>query len=346
LGSKRGEAEIERLRMAFVAGAQANGISTSVAETVFTQLQAFGGYSFAKSHAAAFAVLVYQSAWLKCYHPAAFFTALLNNQPMGFWSPAVLVGDARRHGLAVLPVDIHRSQTKCAVEGDGIRLGFDYVNGLGEASSARLEEIRQAGRFTSLADFCRRTRLARRLIERLIMAGAMDDWGTPRRKLLWELGQLQYQEDVLDLIFPSNGVNLPSLTTAEAMMLEHSVLGLSTGDHVMTFYRPWLTAQGILGSWELAEQLAGTQARIAGLVVVHQSPPTAKGFHFITLEDEAGLIDVIIRPQIYAQYRRLLRTVPLLIFEGVVQREDRVVNLLAQRATAMPRLLPVNEFAA
>jgi error-prone DNA polymerase len=344
LGSKRGEAEIERLRSAFVAGVQANGISTSVAETVFTQLQAFGGYSFAKSHAAAFAVLVYQSAWLKCYYPAAFFTALLNHQPMGFWSPAVLVGDVRRHGIAVMPVDIHRSQTKCAVEGDGIRLGFNYVNGLGEASSARLEEVRQAGRFTSLVDFCRRTRLARRLIERLIIAGAMDHWGVPRRKLLWELGQLHYQEDVLDLIFPSNGVNLPSLTTAEAMMLEHSVLGLSTGDHVMTFYRSWLAEQAVLGSWEMAKQLVDTQVRVAGLVVVHQAPPTAKGFHFITLEDEAGLIDVIIRPQIYAQYRRLLRTVPLLIFEGIVQREDQVVNLLARRAAAMPRLLPANEF--
>jgi error-prone DNA polymerase len=335
LGSKRGEAEIERFRAVFLAGAQANGVSTAVAETVFAQLRAFGSYSFAKSHAAAFAVLVYQSAWLKYYQPAAFYTALLNNQPMGFWSPAVLVGDARRHGIAILPVDIQQSQAKCVIEQAGIRLGFNYVDGFGETGIARLEAARQAGAFANLKDFCQRTRLARRLVEHLILAGALDGWDIPRRKLLWELGQLGYKEEELDLIFPVDGVELPPLSQAEASALEHRVMGLSTGDHIMTRYRPRLAEQGILGSWELAEQLSEGWVRMAGLVVVHQAPPTAKGFHFITLEDEAGLIDVIIRPQIYARYRRLLRTVPLLIIEGTVQQQAGVVNLLAQRVVPM-----------
>jgi error-prone DNA polymerase len=338
LGSKNGEVEIERFRAAFMAGARANGVSPEVARTVFGQLKAFGGYAFAKSHAAAFAVLVYQSAWLKCYHPAAFFAALLNNQPMGFWSPAVLVGDARRQGLAILPVDLYRSRARCAVEDGGIRLGFNYIKGMGEASITRLEEARQTQTFTGLADLCRRTRLSRRLIENLIMAGALDKWGIPRRQLLWTLGQIRYREEELDLIFPTGEVELPVLSPTEALAAERAILGLSTGEHIMTLYRPWLVERGILGSWELAGHPAGKRARLAGQVVVHQAPPTAKGYHFITLEDEAGLIDVIIRPQVYASHRRLLHTVAYLIVEGVVQHQNGVTNLLASRAAALPRL--------
>jgi error-prone DNA polymerase len=306
-----------------------------VAEAVFTQLKAFGGYSFPKSHAAAFAVLVYQSAWLKHYYPATFCTALLNNQPMGFWSPAVLVGDARRHGVHVLAVNIHRSRARCVVEENVIRLGLNYVSGLGETSAARIEEARRARTFTGLADFCRRTRLPRRLVENLILVGAMDDWQIPRRKLLWELGRLRYHEEELDLVLPDDGVELPPLSQAEAMVAEYNLLGVSTGDHVMTLYRPWLARHGILSSQELEARRAGKRARTAGLMVVHQAPPTAKGYHFITLEDEEGLIDVIVRPKVYTRYRSTLHTVSLLIVEGVVQRQGGVVNLLAWRVAPL-----------
>jgi error-prone DNA polymerase len=127
-----------------------------------------------KSHAATFAVLVYQSAWLKRYHPAALYVALFNNQPMGYWSPSVLAGDARRHGIPILAVDVHRSQARCAVEGVGIRLGLSYIHGLGEAGIARLEAARQSRPFASLADLCRRTRLVRGIVENLVRAGALD----------------------------------------------------------------------------------------------------------------------------------------------------------------------------
>ncbi len=335
LGSKRGEQAMVKLRDDFLAGATANNIPAEVAETVFGQLQAFGGYSFAKSHAAAFAVLVYQSAWLKQYHPAAFYTGLLNNQPMGFWSPAVLVGDAKRHGLAILPVDLDSSQTNCSIEGQAIRLGFNYVNGLGEVQINRLLAARQAGGFKNLADFCRRTKLARRLVERLILAGAMDRWQLPRRTLLWQLGQLPYQAEELDLTFPIDEIHLPPLSPAERLQTEHSVLGLSSGEQVMSLYRTWLSGQGILGSWELSSQGDGQRVRVAGLVVVHQAPPTAKGFHFVTLEDEAGLIDVIVRPQMYARYRLLWRDEPLLIVEGQLQQEGAVVTVLASSVIAL-----------
>ena len=182
LSSKRGEEAVGRFRAAFGRGARARGVPRTVAEAVFERLTAFGGYSFPKSHAAAFAVLVYRSAWLKRYHPAAFYAALLNHQPMGFWSPAVLVGDARRHGVCVLPVDIYRSQAGCVVEDGGVRLGLRTVRGLGEASIARLEAAREAGAFTGLPDFCRRTRLVRRVVENLVLAGAVDGWGGANRK--------------------------------------------------------------------------------------------------------------------------------------------------------------------
>jgi error-prone DNA polymerase len=224
------------------------------------------------------------------------------------------------------------------IESGGIRLGFSYVDGLGEAGIARLEVARQAGTFRGLADFCQRSRLPRQLVKQLILAGAIAGWGAPRRQLLWELGQLRYREDELDLSFPTGAMDLPPLCWAEALTTEYEVLGLSTGDHVLELYRPWLTEQGILGSWELAGVPAGRQVRVAGLVVVHQAPPTAKGHHFITLEDEAGLIDVIIRPQVYAGYRRLWHTASLLIVEGTVQQQAGVTNLLALRAAAMPHL--------
>jgi error-prone DNA polymerase len=335
LGGKRGEEEIESFRNSFLEGARERGVPEPLAEAVFAQLKAFGGYSFPKSHAAAFAVLVYQSAWLKCYYPAAFYTGLLNNQPMGFWSPAVLVGDARRHRIPVLPVDIHRSQARCVVEEGGIRLGFQYVKGLGEGSIARLEEVRRTKPFNGLADFCRRTRLSRRAVENLILVGAMDGWGMPRRKLLWNLGELRYQEDELDLVLPDDGVELPPLSPAEGMAVEYDLLGVSTGNHVMALYRPWLTRRGILGSRQLEMSRDEQPVQVAGLVVVHQAPPTAKGYHFITLEDEEGLTDIIVRPKIYARYQRLLRTVPLLIVEGTVQKQGGVTNVLARRVAVL-----------
>jgi error-prone DNA polymerase len=269
------------------------------------------------------------------YYPYAFYVALLNNQPMGFWSPAVIGGDARRHQIQTLAVDVNLSQGKCAVEGEAIRLGFNYINGLGEAGIARIEAARQAGHFAHLADFCRRTRLARRLVEKLVLAGAFDSLKVPRRALLWALGRLDYKEDALDLEFPAGEVDLPPLSQAEAMGLEYAILGLSPGEQVMSLYRSWLGKQGILDSQAPAAQPDGHIVRVAGQVVVHQSPPTARGFHFITLEDEAGLIDLIIRPKVYDRYRELLRSVSLLVVEGRVQHQNGVVNLLVNRAAAL-----------
>lgn len=249
---------------------------------------------------------------------------------MGFWTPAVLVNDCRRRGVVVQPVDIHRSQARCTVEGGGIRLGFNYVKGLGEAQIERVIAKRTMTPFIDLADFGRRAGLPRPLVERLILAGAMDAWGISRRHLLWELGTLQYQEEALDLVFPADEVELPPLSPAEAMLGEIEALGLSTGDHIMDFYRPWLAERGILNSSQVAESPNGQRVQVAGLVVVHQSPPTAKGHHFICIEDAEGMVNVILRPQVYQQHRQLLHTARLLMVEGTVQQEDGVTSVLAR----------------
>lgn len=335
LGSKHGAAAVETFHQAFLAGSQAKGVPASVAEEVFERLKAFGLYSFPKSHAASFAVLVYQSAWLKRYHPAPFYVALLNNQPMGFWSPAVLVNDARRHGLAVQPVDVNLSGARCTVEAGGIRLGLAQVKGLGETGSTRVLLVREAGPFAGLADFCRRTRLPRPLVENLIQAGAMDSWGMPRRQLLWKLGELAYAPDELGLEFPAEEATLPELSPGERRGMEYRTLGLSTGEHPLAGWRAWLHERGILGSREVATSQNGQKVRAAGLLVVHQAPPTAKGMHFLTLEDEAGFINVVVRPPVYERYRKTIRGTAFLVVEGVVEHKDGVSNLIAGRLAAL-----------
>lgn len=334
LGAKQATEAIEALHDDFLAGAQANGASAEVAETVFAQLKSFGGYSFAKSHACAFAVLVYHSAWLKRYYPAAHYTALLNNQPMGFWSPSVIVGEAKRRGVVVLPVEIHRSRRRCSLEEGHIRLGFNYVKGLGDALAERIVKRRQSQPFQSLHDFWKRVQPGRRVTENLIVAGAMDGWGLPRRHLLWELGTLPEHEGGLALDYAPETVRLPDLAPAEALLAEQSALGLSAGEHIMTHLRPRL-GKRLLNTAQLAACRHGQQVQIAGLLVVHQSPPTARGVHFLTLEDEEGLVDIVVWPQVYRRYRRLLHASRLLQVAGQVQLDGGNVNILAEVITAL-----------
>ncbi|MCO5206200.1 MAG: DNA polymerase III subunit alpha [Anaerolineae bacterium] len=351
LGKKNAYEAIAGLRAMFVAGAQGKGVSADIAHQIFDQLTAFGGYSFAKSHAAAFAVLVYQSAWLRCYHPREFCAALLNHQPMGFWSPAVLVGDARRRGIDVLPVHLEYSQAGCVVAGDGIRLGFAYVNGFGEEAIARLLEVRAHALLNDMATLYRRTRLPKRLLENLVLAGACDHWGVPRRKLLWQLGKLRAVADELPLPVVAH-VDLPELSEALAGALETEAIGFSTGRHVMARIRPTLPA-AILSSQALAGVEHGKRVAVAGLLVIRQQPQTAKGFVFLTLEDEFGLINVVLRPKLVTQTKKWpfrpsfgLNHLGLLRVEGIVQRQANVINILATKIsplnlTPLDRALPL-----
>jgi error-prone DNA polymerase len=331
LGAKHAAAAIEKFHDDFIIGALAKGVSQATAEDVFNRLRAFGAYSFAKSHAAAFAVLVYQSAWLKYYHPAAFFTALLNNQPMGFYAPAVVVSEARRLGMTFLTVDVNLSAEKCRIESDAIRMGFNYVKGFGEAQSERVMTARGDMPFIDLKDFCKRTQLARRLIENVIMAGGFDAWDADRRQMIWQLGRINYAPDMLDLDFPDEPIDLTPLTIPEQMIHEFDTLGLSLGVHPLALYRPHLEADGVLSSHDLETIEAKGRIRVAGLVIVHQAPPTAKGFHFLTLEDEFGFLNVIVKPGVYKHYKRFIHSTALMIVEGAAQREETVTNVIAQR---------------
>ncbi|MBK9053438.1 MAG: DNA polymerase III subunit alpha [Chloroflexi bacterium] len=329
LGAKDGTAAVERFRELFLAGAAANGVSADIATQVFDQLRAFGSYSFAKSHAAAFAVLVYQSAWLKRYQPIPFYTALLNNQPMGFWNAAVIVNEVQRQGIPVRPVDIQVSQWRCTIEDGAIRIGLSYVKGLGETVAEQVINERQQRPFADLADFRGRVALGRELMENLILSGAMDRWGRDRRQLLWQAGIRQSGVGELALTYPQKPVDLPVLSPLQELGWEQMVTGVSPANQVMAFYRAELTRRGFQDSQTLTQCVPGQRVKVAGLVVVHQAPPTAKGFHFITLEDERGMVNVVVRPRVYAQFRRLLHQERVLWVTGVVERQGTVVNVVA-----------------
>ncbi len=361
MSRSRSAEAMDALRARFVAGAGASGVETATAEEVFSQLQGFATYGFCKSHAASFALLAYQTLWLKAHYPAEFYCALLNHQPMGFYSPEVLIGDAKRHGITTLRPDVNASRDECTLErgsrgerekgrkGAGesctpapllprspaspLRLGLRYLAGLGAVGRARLLAARAAGPFRDLADFCRRTRLPRPLVSDLVRAGALDGCG-PRRQLLWALGGLQYAEDAL-VEAPDVPAELPDLTEREALGWEYELLGLSPDDHPLRLWRPWLRSQGVLSAAELASQPAGKLVKVAGLAIVRQAPPTAKSHLFLTLEDETNLVNVIIRPDLYQQQRATLHNAVLLLVAGRLQREGAAISVLAQQVAAL-----------
>ena len=337
MSRSRSEEAMAALQARFLAGARANGIEAETAIEVWAQLEGFAGFGFCKSHAAAFALVAYQTLYLKAHYPAAYFCALLNHQPLGFYPPEVLTGDAQRHGVPVLGPDVNRSLAGCTLERvdgtkRGIRLGLCYVHGLGEAWQARIVERRGDRAFRNLRDLCRRTRLPRPVVDNLIRAGAMDGWSRQRRDLLWELGGLFYQEDGLDVEAAVEVVDLPRLSRAERMAWEYELLGLAPGAQVMDLYREMLQARGMISSGVLATRQDGEIVRVAGWAVVRQRPPTAKGHLFVTLEDEEGLMNLIVRPQVYERFREALRNAPLLWVEGRVQRAGDALSVLVRRA--------------
>ena len=332
MSRKRSRQAMEQIRQRFLRGAKGNGISEAVAGRVFNTLKGFAEYGFCKSHAAGFALLAYQSAWLKCYYPAEFYAALLNNQPMGFYSPEVILGDAKRHGIQILPVDINHSQAQCTIEERKIRLGFQYVKEMGEAAIANLEEAQIRAPFSSLGDFYFRTRLSRETIENLILAGAMDCFAKPKRQLLWELGILEHSgRDQLMLDYPEYQVPLPGMTDFEEVSAEYKVQGLSARLHPMQVIRKSISRDGVMRSSEILSLFPGTKVRTAGYVVCRQAPRTAKGHVFLTLEDEEGLLNIVLKPQVYQKYRYVVSTEPLLVVEGALQKREGIVNVVAER---------------
>jgi error-prone DNA polymerase len=326
------------LQADFEAGCRTNGLTADQAATLFAQISGFGQYGFCRSHAACFALLAYQSLWLKRYHAAPFYCALLNNQPMGFYSPAVVANDARRHGVAILPVDVHWSQVRCTIEEGAIRLGYNYIRHIGSAARNRIAAALSDGPFTSVVDFWARTGLDNRAMTVLARVGAFDPFGASRQQVLWDLPLLAEEARALAgqrilLREPDERADLPELDEQDHVEAEQEILGLSTGIHPFTFVRPRLPTH-ILAARTLRFIQNGNTAWTAGFVICRQRPSTARGFVFLTLEDETGIVNVIVRPALYERQRLLARR-PLVVLEGIMQREGKARNLIARRFAAV-----------
>ncbi len=360
MSRKRSREAMERLRSSFLEGARSNGIEGAVAEAAFRQIASFAEFGFCKAHAAALAETTYRSAWLKLYYPGQYYCALLNCQPMGFYSPHVIVNQARREGIGVLPADINLSRGRCTLEGGGIRLGFRYVKTVGEKAWQRIEQERgselpagpcPAGReaaaggpvatpgrpYASLEDFLTRTGLDREAVENLIMVGAFDSLGTPRRQLLWQLGALVRQPPgAVPLPWTAPAVELPRMTLRDRVAADYQVQGLSASHHPMEVLRSGVSGK-VTPAHDIASVPSGSRVRVAGCVVCRQAPRTAKGHVFLTLEDETGLVNIILRPGVYERYRQAARLEPAIVVEGTLQKHDGVVNIIARRLQPVPR---------
>ncbi|MGQ9572246.1 MAG: helix-hairpin-helix domain-containing protein, partial [Dehalococcoidia bacterium] len=338
MSRKRSREAMESFWRQFHIGALENGVDEKTARKVFDKLLAFADFGFPKSHSAAFALLAYQSAWLKKYYPAEFYCALFNAQPMGFYPPHVLTNDAQRHGIEVLSPDVNRSGARCTVEERAVRIGFAYVQGIGQEAARALEdERRHSGDFRSLSDFVRRVSLKREPIENLIQVGAFDQFGLSRRELLWQLGLLYRPSNgqlALPLPVDQDMVALPEMTDWERMAADYGILALSPHYHPMGLMRPHLH-EGIVSTAHLEHLPDGTQVEVAGLVVCRQRPGTAKGVVFLLLEDEFGMANVVVKPQLYERYRSLVRAEPFVLVSGELQRRDGTTNVIAQRLSVL-----------
>ena len=356
---KRSTEAMQSMKDEFIAGCLNNPcdppVTREIAERVFFKLSGFAEYGFPKSHAAAFGLLAYQSCWLKHYYPAEFLCALLNNQPMGFYAPHVLINDGKRSGLRIIRPDINLSQYDCTIEGKKtIRIGFSYVKGLAEDDALRLiEDRRRNGDYRSLADLVRRVPLRVDTLENLIAAGACDDFGLQRREMLWQIGlfitptrfgarkgnKTQGRQLSLDLPTAQDHVELPATTSWERMTDEYRILGLTTKFHPLMLLRNHFPKH-MMSTKDLENLPDGYRIQIPGLIVCRQRPGTAKGITFLLLEDEFGLVNIIVYPDLYERQRLEVRSTPMLVVEGKLQLANNNVNIIAER------LLPLENHGA
>jgi error-prone DNA polymerase len=398
----RSSADMEKLRGPFVSGARAKGVDDLTANEIFRQIAAFAEFGFCKSHAAAFALTAYHTAHLKLYYPAEFYVALLNNQPMGFYSPAVIAGDAKRHGVAMLPVDVNASFAKAVVEGisleDGspegsvvfggpslepasaspaasavgpqgplrppapsvahpvdssrtiashrkcrhhdVRIGFASVKGLGDPEAqAIVQERERRGQFKSFDEFATRVGLKEEALRNLALVGAFDSFGEPRRALLWRARDAHRTSPSFvrrALSLPTTTApTLPPLGEQERTALDYRITGIPTGPQIMSFYRDDLARRGVIRACDLESRQHGSYVLIAGAVVVKQHPETAKGHVFLSLEDETGISNIIIRPATYRKYKHVLDSDAAVVVGGPLQKVDGVLSVQAQRLDAL-----------
>ena len=338
MGFKRPGAEMAKMEDRLLKGLEKNGIRGEAAATIVRYITSFALYGFPESHAASFALLAYASAYYKTHYPAQFYTALLNNQPMGFYHPATLVRDAMRRGVEFMPIDVNESSWRCTVEGDrNIRLGLSYVRGLAGDTGCRIEAERQLRPFGSLEELRERAGLGRSELTSLARVGALESLGFKRREALWQAekasrpsGPLLQGLDDMEEACPLREMDCP-----ERMLADYSGTGLTTGPHPMELARAKLAGKGVLKAGDLAEARDGSKAAVAGSVIVRQRPMTAKGFLFLSMEDESGISNIIVRPGKFEQYRQVILDNSFLLVRGTVQNSRGVVAVRAEEVEGL-----------
>ena len=396
LGFKRSERRMKQVEVKLREGMMRQGITGDVAEQIISSISAFALYGFPESHAASFALLAYASAYLKVHFPAAFYTALLNNQPMGFYHPATLVKDAQRRGVRFTGVDVQHSDWLCRVDRDGtIRLGLCYVSGLREEVGRAIEkeegkrkkEERKAtataticpkcgcddesmietvrsgsyfcntcshdwttsptrptnltnpsNRFVSVDDLANRTGIRREELQTLADIGAFTSFGYERREALWQVekairpaGELFQDAEPEDLNPTNPPCPLPPMSAEERLVADYAGTHLTIGPHPMAMRRSELAMRGVLRAVDLPRARNGRRIRVAGTVITRQRPGTAKGFVFLTLEDETGIANIIIRPDLFDRERFTILEQTFLLVDGILQNQDGVMSVKAER---------------
>jgi error-prone DNA polymerase len=322
----------ERLK----AGMRERGYAPGFAEAIYRQILGFGEYGFPESHSASFALLVYVSSWIKCHHPAEFCAALLNSQPMGFYAPAQLVQDARRHGVEVLGVDVNRSDWDCTLEGRALRLGLRMAGGLPEAAGKRVAQHRP---YRSVADLAQRADLNRRELGCLAAAGALEPLAGHRRLARWAAAGAERRPP---LAAPAAQERLPALAApseGEDIVADYASLGLTLGRHPLAVLRSRLDHLHAMNAKSIYQTVHGSRVHVAGLVTCRQRPDTASGVIFVTLEDETGYANVVVWNRVVQRQRRELLGARLLGVHGVIERDGDVVHVVARRLVDYSTLL-------
>ncbi|MFL5341102.1 MAG: error-prone DNA polymerase, partial [Gemmataceae bacterium] len=368
MGAWRRRGSINPFRERLLQGMADNGYSAEFAERVFQQICGFGEYGFPESHAASFAHLAYVSAWLKCHHPAAFTAALLNSQPMGFYAPAQLVADARRHGVEVRPIDVNFSDWDCTLEGvrsqeSGVReeqvrdqksevrdrgdssltpdsrlptpvlrLGLRLVRGLSKKHADHIVKCRGDEPFRSFSEFTRRTGLRSATLKKLGLADAFRSLTLDRRGALWRALPEREPPGLFDHVdVEEPPAPLPKMTPFAEVLADYGSAGLTLRQHPVSFLRGLLDELRVVPSARLLEMTSGIRLKVGGIVLLRQRPGTANGITFVTLEDETGTVNLIVRRAVWDRYRRVARGATAMIAHGTLQREANVIHVLVTR---------------
>ncbi|MBI2149899.1 MAG: error-prone DNA polymerase, partial [Acidobacteria bacterium] len=347
-GFKRSERRMKEVEVKLRQGMDKNGITGPVQDQIIQSITSFALYGFPESHAASFALLAYASAYLKCHYLAAFTAAMLNNQPMGFYSPATLVKDAQRHGLKIKPIDVMKSDWMCTLENPGLtriflRLGMRYIKGMRESAARAIARERAKAPFESVDDLAVRVpELQKRELILLAEVGALNflnpDRRIHRRDALWQVERACRRTGPLleKIEEPDHRSPLDPMTDEERLVADFHGTGMTAGPHPMAYYRGEMNAMGVLRAIDLANVRSGAAVRVAGAVIARQRPGAAKGFVFLSLEDETGISNAIITPDVFAQNRFTIAGSRFLLIEGRLQNVDNVISVKASRVEALP----------